>query len=265
MRASVIIEKLQELAPRQYAMDWDNVGLLAGRADKEVKKIFVALEITDAVVEEAVGFGADMIVTHHPLIFKPVPSVTDQDMIGRRLVRMIQADISYYAMHTNFDSAPGCMAELAAERIGLISEAPLLAVTENGSCGIGKVGVMPEGEMTVRALAEKVKACFELPFVTVYGDMGQQSRMVRRIAISPGSGKSMISDALRAGADVLVTGDIGHHEGLDAGEMGLSIIDAGHYGLEHIFIPFMEGYLNEQFGTEVCVKAAKIQFPVYQI
>lgn len=265
MRASAIMEKLQELAPRQYAMDWDNVGLLAGRADKEAKKVLVALEITDETVREAISFGADMIVTHHPLIFKPVPSVTDQDMIGRRLVHMIQADISYYAMHTNFDSAPGCMADLAAEKLGLISEAPLCAVTEEAEIGIGKVGVLPEGEMSVRELAEKVKACFDLPFVTVYGDMGQESRKVHRIAVCPGSGKSMIANALKAGADVLVTGDIGHHEGLDAGEMGLSIIDAGHYGLEHIFIPFMEGYLKEQFGEELCVRAAQIHFPVYMV
>ena len=109
MKCSNIIEKLEELCPLSCACEWDNPGLLAGRQHKEVKKVLLALDATDQVVEEAIRQQADMLITHHPLIFKPLKKVNDQDFISRRILKLIQSDISYYAMHTNFDSAPGCM------------------------------------------------------------------------------------------------------------------------------------------------------------
>ena len=113
MKCSEIIKILETLSPRSMACDWDNPGLLAGRSGKEVKTIFLAVDATDSVIEQAEQAGADMILTHHPLIFKGIKQVSDQNFIGRRVLRMIQDDISYYAMHTNFDAAPGCMADLA--------------------------------------------------------------------------------------------------------------------------------------------------------
>ena len=110
MKCSEIIKILETLSPRSMACDWDNPGLLAGRSGKEVKTIFLAVDATDSVIEQAEQAGADMILTHHPLIFKGIKQVSDQNFIGRRVLRMIQDDISYYAMHTNFDAAPGCMA-----------------------------------------------------------------------------------------------------------------------------------------------------------
>lgn len=130
MKCSEIMDVCRKLAPEDCACDWDNPGLLAGRSDKEVKKIYIALDATDKVVEAAQAFGADMLLTHHPLIFKAIKKVNDQNFITRRLVKLIQADISYYAMHTNFDAAPGCMADLAAERLGLAGCVPLEALGE---------------------------------------------------------------------------------------------------------------------------------------
>lgn len=106
----------QDYSPR-YALSWDNVGLLAGRDDKEVAKIYVALDATDEVVDEAILAGADMLVTHHPLIFSGMKQVNNQNFIGRRLVKLIQHDISYYAMHTNYDVKG--MADLAADYLNL--------------------------------------------------------------------------------------------------------------------------------------------------
>ena len=160
MKCSEIIEVLGRLAPEGCACEWDNPGLLAGRSGKEVRNIYIALDATDQVVEAAIGAGADMLLTHHPLIFKAIKKVNDQDFITRRLVKLIQADISYYAMHTNFDAAPGCMADLAAERLGLTECVPLEAMGEmEGSqglvpYGIGKTGYLRE-PVTVRCLARK--------------------------------------------------------------------------------------------------------------
>ncbi|MGL5434311.1 MAG: Nif3-like dinuclear metal center hexameric protein [Lachnospiraceae bacterium] len=265
MQCSRIIRQLEQLAPKEYAYEWDNPGLLAGRLEKDVQKILVALDVTDAVVDQAIAEKADLLLTHHPLLFKALRQINDQDFISRRIVRLIQADISYYAMHTNFDAAPGCMADLAAERLKLAAEGPLEVTGEHDgqSFGIGKIGLLPE-PVSLSRLAELVKEQFDLPFVTIYG-MDEIQEPVQRIAVSPGSGKSMISPALQAGVQVLVTGDIGHHEGIDAVANNLAVIDAGHYGLEHIFMKFMEQYLQQQFGHKLEVITAAPAFPAQVI
>lgn len=265
MRCSEIIGRLERLAPRDYACEWDNPGLLAGRMEKEVKKVLLALDATDEVVQQAVDGQVDLLLTHHPLIFKPLKQVNDQDFISRRIVKLIQADVSYYAMHTNFDVAPGCMADLAAKCLGMYAEAPLEVTGEahGAAIGIGKIGTLPK-PLTLAELAALVKERFGLPFVTVYG-LGQLDGPVSRIALSPGSGSSMISHGLAAGAQVLITGDIGHHEGIDAVANKMAVIDAGHYGLEHIFMEFMEKYLKEQFGTRLSMIQAEEAFPAGMI
>lgn len=256
-----IIKELDRLAPPSAACDWDNPGLLAGRAEKEVNRILVAVDVTAQVVQQAVREHADMIITHHPLVFRALKQINDQHFISRRIVNLIQADISYFAMHTNFDCASGCMADLAAKRIGLQNAEPLEVTGElDGEViGIGKVGTL-EASMTLTELAEKVKEAFELPFVLVYGEEQVTGRL-SRAAISPGSGGSMIKHGLKSGAEVLITGDIGHHDAQDAQENHMAVIDAGHYGLEQIFVPFIKAYLEEKFGSEVTVLEAEKAFP----
>ncbi len=262
MKCSEIIDQLEKLAPAAMACEWDNPGLLAGRSDKEVTSILLAVDVTDSVLEQAEAMGADMIITHHPLIFKPLKKVNDQDFISRRILRMIQKDISYYAMHTNFDAAPGCMADLAGERLGLRECRPLetMGITGDGrSYGIGLLGTLPEA-MTLRETAQKVKEAFGIPFVTVFGDVDSSAKL-QRAAICPGSGGSTMKEALAGRAEVYITGDIGHHEGIDAVACGMAVIDAGHYGIEHIFMGFMEKYLGEKLGKEMIIRQAAEEFP----
>lgn len=262
MRCKELIEKLEELAPFAYACEWDNSGFLAGRGDKEIKKVMIALDATDEAVDEAVKTGADLLLTHHPLIFKPISRVNDQEMVGRRILRLIQADICYVAMHTNFDIAPGCMADLAAERLGLMPEGPLEVTGEKDGVpmGIGKIGTLKQA-VTVEKLAKQVKESFGLPYVTVYG-VQQVTEPVMRVAVSPGAGGSMIRHGIAAGAQVLVTGDIGHHSGIDAAACGMAVIDAGHYGLEHIFMPFMKAYLEKAAAGVLEITVEETRFPV---
>lgn len=262
MKCSEIMELIEAFAPISYAYDWDNPGLLAGRMQKEVKRILVAVDATDEVVEQAIEQQVDMLITHHPLIFSPLKKVNDQNFISRRILKLIQADISYYAMHTNFDVAPGCMADLAAEYLQLEVEQPL-EVT--GECedvlfGIGKIGNLKQ-PMTLKELGDWTKRQFGLPFVTVFG-VKEFVEPLTRIAVSPGSGGSMVKYAKKAGVQVLITGDIGHHEGIDAVAEGLGVIDAGHYGLEHIFIPFMEEKLRQICDESVQIMGVACEFPV---
>lgn len=258
MNLKDVIAILEEQSPKSLACDWDNVGLLAGRTDKEIQKIYIALDASDEAVEAAAEAGADLLLTHHPLIFKGMKRIVSEDFIGRRLIKLIQNDIAYYAMHTNFDVRG--MADLSAAMLGLEKTEVLdvTAVLEGKEEGIGRVGWFME-PMTAEECAGFVKAVFSLKEIKVFGD---PNRVLSRAAISPGSGKSEIDRAIAKKADVLITGDIDHHDGIDGAAKGLCIMDAGHYGLEHIFIRYMKEYL-EKHCTGVTVIAQGITFPYW--
>jgi len=264
MLCKEIINLIEKKYAKSFAMSWDNVGLLAGRSDKEVRKIFVALDATDDVLDAAIEAGADMLITHHPLIMSGLMRVTDDYFIGNRLMKLIRNDISYYAMHTNYDVRG--MADLSGEMLQM-KNAEVLEVTCESEDdirgrhteGIGRVADL-EKRITLRQCCELVKKVFSLENVKVFGNLEAQ---IGRIAICPGSGKSVIKTALKKGADVLITGDIGHHDGIDAVAQNLAIIDAGHYGVEHIFIKDMVEYLKENLcGIEVSGEEIRHPFTV---
>ena len=249
-----IMNIIEETYPKHAALEWDNVGLLVGRTGKEVKKVYIALDATDEVIDEAIACGADMLLTHHPMLFAPMKKITDEHFIGSRVVKLLQHDISYYAMHTNYDVLG--MAQLSGDMLGLDST-DALEVTDAVSLeGIGRVGEL-EHEITLKECCEKVKERFALDAVKVFGDLDKKVKMV---AISPGSGKSMLKAALAKKVDVLITGDIDHHEGIDAVAQGTAVIDAGHYGLEHIFIKDMTEFLSDKL-EDVQVEKVAISHP----
>ncbi len=243
MKCSSIMRALEELSPVSYAEDWDNVGLIVGRKEKDVRKAYLAVDATDEVIQSAIEVRADMLITHHPLIFRAVKKVNSDDFVTRRVLRLARHDISYYAMHTNFDIMG--MADAAADDIGLKRREVLSVTYEDDIAkeGFGRVGRLPS-VMTLKECAEYVKKCFKLKHVRVYGDLTAE---LETAAICPGSGKSMIEDAVKAEADVFITGDIEHHDGLDCVAQGVMVIDAGHYGIEKIFIEYVKEYLKRNF------------------
>lgn len=250
-----IISKIEKTYPKSYAMDWDNVGLIVGRNNKDVKRIYIALDATDEVIDEAIRIKADLLITHHPLLFVPIKKITDENSITARLLKLMQNDISYYAMHTNYDVLR--MTEVAEHKLGL-KETEILEITTQGTeeRGLGAIAELRESVSTEKYCA-KIKQAFDLEAVQLFGDPKKE---IRRIAICPGSGKSMIGCAVEKKADVLVTGDIGHHEGIDAVAQGVSIIDAGHYGMEHVFVEDMSSYLKKIL-PEIEVKMAPKSHP----
>ena len=254
MKCKDVIEVIEQFFPKYYAMNWDNVGLLAGCEGQEVKKIYIALDLTDDVIYDAIETKADMIVTHHPLIFSPLHSVTDKDFIGKRMIQLIQNHICYYAMHTNYDVVR--MSDLAAEIMGLQDVEVLENCFPDEKKGIGKIGLL-KNAMTLKECCEYVKEKFQLEHVKIFGDPKTE---IKKVALLPGSGKSAIDTAKEMGADVLITGDIGHHEGIDAVAKGISIMDAGHYGIEHIYIRDMEKFFRCHI-PELQIETAKIRHP----
>ena len=242
MKCKDLIAKLEELSPAIYAMDWDNSGLLVGDGEREVTKVLLSVDVTDEVVEEAIRTGADMILAHHPLIFSKISRVVATDFIGKRIIRMIEHGICCYCMHTNFDVMG--MADAAADELGLMQSEVLMVTYEDDISkeGIGRFGFLKDIS-TLQELAEDIKHIFALEHVTVYGD---RDTKVAKAAISTGSGKSVIKYALNTDCDVIITGDIDYHTALDTIAQGLCIIDAGHFGLEKIFITYLQEYLKRE-------------------
>lgn len=239
-----IIEKLEETYPVHLAEAWDNPGLIAGRWEKEIKKVYIALDATEAVIAHAVQEGADLLLTHHPMLMQPQKKINTGDFYGRRLITLIQNDICYYAMHTNYDIVK--MAPLAAEILGLDNVSvlePTCTLADGTEAGFGSVGTLPK-HMTLAECAAYVKQAFDIPSVKIFGD---PQTPVYQAALLPGSGKSMVHTAIQKHADVYISGDFGHHDGIDAVDQGICVIDAGHYGIEHIFIKQMEQEIKERF------------------
>ena len=256
MKSEEIIRLLERDYPLSCAEEWDNPGLLLGRRDREVKKLLVSLDITDQTVEEAAAFGADMIVSHHPLIFKGLKKIHDGDFLGRRILNLAERGIVCYAIHTNFDVRG--MADLNEQQLELQNTEVLLVTGEKDGKpeGIGRVGELVR-PMSLGELSGQVKKAMGLPALRCYGD---PERVVSRAAVSGGSGRSVVPDALRAGAEALITGDIDYHTAIDAAAQGLAILDAGHYGTESVFIPYMVKKLGKLL-PDCQVKGMEIRQP----
>lgn len=250
MKAIEIINKLEELCPKRFACDWDNVGLHVGREQMEVSKVYITLDADEEAIASAMECGAQLIIAHHPLLFHGIGQVNDADFMGNRVITMIEQGIGCYCMHTNFD-VKGGMAQVAAERMGL-QDIQVLEETIEGE-GIGRIGQLTE-ELSLQELCEQVKQSFCLDYVNFYGNTKQR---VRTVATVPGSGKDDVELALQKGADVFVTGDMTYHVAIDSVAQGMSIIDAGHYGLEQIFIDILAKYLKENLPELEVVQAVR--------
>lgn len=255
MMSNKLIKAFEELAPLSLAEEWDNCGLLVGLKEKEINRVYIALDATDDVVTDAIEKDADLLLTHHPLIFKSLKTVTDKEFVGKRLIQLIQNEVNYYSMHTNFDVA--VMADLAADYLKL-SQKVVLEKTDEIH-GIGKIGLLPS-EMELEELCEYVKKVFSLDHVKVFGNTNKK---LQKVAVMPGSGKSYIKNTIHSQADVMITGDIDHHDGIDGVAQGLVIIDAGHYGIEHIFVEYMKQFIEDRFvGIKVYTEKRKNPFQI---
>ncbi|MCL2356578.1 MAG: Nif3-like dinuclear metal center hexameric protein [Defluviitaleaceae bacterium] len=245
MTAEALIKILNEWSPEGCAEEWDNVGLLIGDAAQPVRKVLVALDATEAVVNEAVAGKFDFVITHHPLIHDPIRKITAADSTGRKILALIRNGIGLYCAHTNIDKSAGGVNDLLAEKIGLTNVSPLIpeAYFENNAppievCrastnfGIGRVG---RSETTLAQLAEHVKSALNLPSVRFCGDA---SKKLKKIAVcgGDGSGARYINAAISHGCDVYITGDLRYHAVSEAMECGLSFIDITHYGGEILIV-----------------------------
>lgn len=234
-----IINLMEQIAPPALAEDWDNVGLMLGRRDKEVKKILLALDMTKQSVDQSVQEKVDLIITHHPAIFKKLANMTDAVWQQDLLLTLAENGIAIYSAHTNFDIVNGGVNESLAQRLQLTN----VAVLDEQS-GLGLVG-----EVTLTNLkdfASFVKQQLQADYV-VLGDAGKP---VKKVAICGGAGADFIQQALAKGADTLVTGDVKYHSAQDAVFSGLNIIDAGHQPTELPAMKDLKNRLEAYFEKE---------------
>ena len=239
-----ILKFVETIAPPHMAMEWDNVGLLCGRKNKEVKKILVALDPFRNVIDEAIALGADLIVTHHPLIFRDkMMAVNEDSETGRCVLTLIENGIAAINAHTNLDLAPGGVNEVLAQTLGL-ENIEIINPIEN--YGLLRKGEIPEQPLEVFLASVKVKLnCQGLRYVN-------GGNPVRVVAVGGGSCADGMHEALAAGCDTFVTADIKYNQFRTAYELGLNLIDAGHFHTENPVMPVVAAKLRAAFpGVEV--------------
>ena len=246
---------LDTWAPFQIQMDFDNAGFLVGRGDREVSKILVALDITPEVAREAAEWGAQLVVSHHPVIFHPAKSVTDGDFTGLTLLTLIEGGVAAICAHTNLDAVAGGVNDALAHRLDLVQIEPLKqgGVDASGRpYGIGRIGNTVGAPMYAPAFAAFVKQQLGANGVR-YVDA---RRPVRRVAVGGGACADLLSDALALGCDTFVTADVKYNGFLDAKALGINLIDAGHYPTEQVVVPVLAKWLSDAFPkVEVFVTA----------
>lgn len=222
MTVSELYRILNEKIPPSLSCEWDNDGVMClPDPDREVKRILVALDITEKVVDRAIAEGFDAIISHHPLLFRGVKHMSVTDPVARRTIKLCRAGIAAFSFHTRLDALAGGVNDVLANLLGLTN------ITPFGDEGIGRVGKLSES-MSAAAFAAMVADRLNAPAVTL-ADAGKP---ITRVAVLGGSGGDDVLAALATGADAYVTGEAGHHWLVDAPEMGLSLIVAGHYHTE---------------------------------
>lgn len=234
---------MESIAPQSKKESWDNVGLLCGRRDKQVTTILVALDPFEDVAEEAVKLGADLIVTHHPLIFHPLYSLTDDTAIGRTAATLLRHDVAAFSAHTNLDIAPQGVGACLAAALGLedISVIEPIEKTADGVWGLLRMGTVAPQPLETFLL--HVKQRLHAP-VLRYAPATEE---VHRIAVGGGACADEWKSAFAAGCDAFVTADARYNDFWDARDAGLTLIDAGHFYTENPVCTYLQQILQEAF------------------
>lgn len=252
---------LDQCAPFSYQLDFDNAGFLVGREETQLSSLLVALDLTEEVLEEAIANKVTLIVTHHPVIWGKLSSVTDRDLTGRKLLRLIEHGIAVISAHTNLDTVEGGVNTVLAGVLGLQETIPLHEEgldTKGKPYGIGRVGVRAGGETKLSDFVQEVKTALHLDGVR-FLDAG---RTVYRVAVGGGACGGMLPDVVRTGCDTFVTSELKHDVYLEAKARGINLIDAGHYGTEALVCPVLADWLREAF-QDVTVEISKKQGEVF--
>ncbi len=252
MNSIEITRYFETLYPLDLAYEWDNCGLQVGTLNNKVERVLVTLDITKNVVKEAIQNKVNLIISHHPLMFKPMQTIVFDSPKGWIIKNLIQHNIAVYSAHTNFDQADGGMNDLMCRLLN-IKEPQLLDDEYN----IGRFGKIDK--IDFNDFVKKVKEVFDLKSVKV---IGNTDKMLETVAISAGSGSHHMYAAKKKNCDVYITGDITYHTASDAIQLGITLIDVGHH-IEVAFVNEVAGLLQAKF-KEIDIIKSKVDTNPYQ-
>ena len=239
MTVKKLYEKLNEIIPDMLREEWDNDGIMCcPDYSAEVNNVLITLDVTEEIVDYAISRNFDLIISHHPLIFHPVKSLVEDNHIGRKLIKLITNNVSVFSFHTRLDKISGGVNDILAEIL------ELQGVTTFGEGELGRVGELPE-ETTIENFAETVKAKLGSDVVR-YADAYNP---VNRIALVGGDGKDYVKDAIAADADTYLSGRIGYNVMEEAAEMGINLVEAGHYYTELPVTKYLESLVSSLDGN----------------
>lgn len=247
LKVKDIIGNLEKKYPKANAESWDNVGLIVGKLNQEVRKVQVSLDATNKAIENAIKNNADLIITHHPMIFKPVKTITTMDNLGRKIIKLIENNKSLYAMHTNLDSSKDGLNDYILNLLE-VENSKIIDVNEfDNEVGIGRLYTLSK-EMNIDEYATFVKNSLKIKNIRIISE--NREKIIKKVALINGSGMSYWRKVKSLGADLFITGDIGYHDALDAKETGINVFDIGHFESENCFVELLRKDI-EGMGIEI--------------
>jgi len=252
MKIKELQNVIEKRCPLSLQEEWDNSGIQIFAGKDDIKTVMTAMEITTKVIDEAIGEGADIIITHHPLFFSPVKRVDCNDVTGNLAIRLIRAGISVYSVHTPFDKCDGGNNDYLAGMLHLLN----IRRMETDSSGYCREGTI-DGDCNISEYAQQICKWLSLDRneIRICGD---SEAAVHKVGLCTGAGSEFIYAAKEAGCDLFVTGDVKYHTAQTAKEMKLNLLDIGHYGSEKIFAANMASYLRENTDLEIITSKENI-------
>lgn len=248
---ATVYEALKMIAPSEMALSWDRIGLLVGRGDKPVTKVLCALDVTGEVIDEAVSWGAELIVAHHPVFFS-LETVSGETREGETVLQLAERGLSAICMHTNLDAAKDGVNEALAELIGLRD------ITGYCADGCGRAGIL-ERPMDAESFAKHCKAALGSVAVSFH-DAGKP---VKRVCVASGSGFDVFPEAMRYGADTFVSGDLKMSAFLEARHFGVNLLECGHFETEVVVFQKLIPTLQARF-PQIKIKRSERQTVPYR-
>lgn len=244
----------ESFAPVELAEGWDNVGLLIGRATAPVEKVITCLTLTSDVADEAIREGAQIIITHHPVMFRPVQQVTDTTIEGRMLLRLMESRIAVYSPHTRFDSAAEGINQRLATSLGLTGVSPLIPAESDTAVGAGRWGKLPH-PVPLSEFLSVVRAAAAADYLEY---VGSADATVSAVGVACGAAAGFLKDAIRLGCDAFVTGEARFHDAVDARSHGVCLILTGHYSSERPAMEQLAVVLAETF-PQITVSPSRVE------
>ncbi len=261
MRLEVVLNFLEQFAPLETAEEWDNVGLLLGARSGNVERVMTCLTLTPDVASEAVQAQVGLIVTHHPILFRPIQRITAETVEGAMLLELAQAGVAVYSPHTAFDSARGGINAQWCERLKLRSPQPLRCFPEQipaenprAATGSGRAGELAQ-PLSLATFLERVKQAVGLAQLHYVGDPNQE---IQRVAVACGAAAMYLDDAARLECDLLLTGEARFHDCLKARSENIALVLVGHYASERFACEWLAEHLQKEF-PDLQVHASQVE------